>query len=479
MSPDVAGDDNEEARSATQPEMPTSGGESEECAEEVLVEEEILAEAPSDNLPFEESVKADEETRLEEDRWLADAGEVVNGDVSCKQLDERQIDERMRIESVAAEEIANWKAKFELMVQTFRSILRLEPGCSWADVLEKAEALANGKSGKSQNGVKDNDGDVETEDELHETVDARLLAEAEIDLELKEEQLEEQSCDIRRLTSTKSRQEELLDMSERKLEELLELKALSEQHAAELLAAEQHRFCEEAQKFRELSQLQEERLHDKEGQLATLEAALAKQELEVYRREEQLRESQLEVERQRADIEELCEAVSYRDEEMSKMKSQLEVYDAAERRRHSYRVNGSGALGNRTSRSTSTLLDDGGSEHGSSVGSARPSARGPGPRHHDAIPSTPSTDRPAHMVSSPSESGLRRGLRPPPPMATMDKDERAAFLSHFPMASRTERHLRSRIDEGRSTAYAAGEEMDPALVPFHGASPLSSARASP
>eukprot|EP00931_Biecheleriopsis_adriatica_P027926 TRINITY_DN16709_c0_g2_i2.p1 TRINITY_DN16709_c0_g2~~TRINITY_DN16709_c0_g2_i2.p1 ORF type:complete len:553 (+),score=158.09 TRINITY_DN16709_c0_g2_i2:225-1883(+) len=407
-----------------------------------------------------------------------------------------------RERSLLLGELGSLKAKFEITLQTLRSILGLELSCSWADIVEHTEALATSvrrrpKAVASQKrGQQDTRQEDDEEGEDDESVEdtAALLLQAEMDLDDKEQQLEattrqseERQARIKDLSDVLAKQQDLLDMTSAQLSDQQEQKdTIAKQHQQILqLSSERDRFREEVQKFRETSQLQEQQLREKDGQLNALEGALSKSETSLVRRQQEYEVVQVDCERQRQEIQELETAVALRDEEVAKVRSQLEVHEAAERRRHSYRPNGAG-FGCRNTRSTSALLDDGASEHGSSVSSARPSARGPGNRApSDGVPSTPG-DRPHNASSTPSEGLRRPGLRPSPPLVTMDKDERAAFLSHFPMASRTERHLRSRIDDGsRRLRYphGIGEEGDaPSLESLQVgetmSSPLTSARAT-
>ncbi|CAJ1439563.1 unnamed protein product [Effrenium voratum] len=103
------------------------------------------------------------------------------------------------------------------------------------------------------------------------------------------------------------------------------------------LKEERELLRQEAQKFRELSHQQQKTLQEKEGQLAAAAASLTKQASSLQQRDQELGAAQAQTQRQQQEIEELCEAVAWRDEEVDKIRAQLEVYEAAERRKHSYR----------------------------------------------------------------------------------------------------------------------------------------------
>eukprot|EP00913_Durusdinium_trenchii_P013646 g12813.t1 len=362
-------------------------------------------------------------------------------------------------------ELSTLRAKFELTLQTLRALLGLELSCTWADIVEHVELLtrvADGRKGKEPP-----DAEEREVEELQQ-----LLLNAEMDLDEKEKQLEEQQNRVQSLSN--------------------------------VLAKQQN-----AEQLRELSHVQQRRLQEKESQLSSAEASLATNQQALFRREKELADEpesfggtdsapnpvevllfslgacqeittkafanamgvplkRVSVELQGhidlrgffavdesiragfnkiegtftvespADtetIEKLKAAVDahcpVKDmlQAVEHIRSQLEVFEAAERRKHSYRSGSSTFLGRVAS---ARSLD--GSEPSSSIGSAQPSARGER-RPESSVPSTPGA---APTAVSPTSS--RRALRPVAPLASMDKEERAAFLSHFPMASRTERH---------------------------------------
>eukprot|EP00439_Symbiodinium_sp_Y106_P030610 s2042_g3.t1 len=123
-------------------------------------------------------------------------------------------------------ELGTLRAKFELTLQTLRSILGLELNCSWADIVEHVELLgrlADGHKGQDKSikeGRKLEDRsyqraskDVEEDDdEESETEELRqLLLQAEMDLDEKEAQLEEQCARVRDLSDVLSKQQNACD----------------------------------------------------------------------------------------------------------------------------------------------------------------------------------------------------------------------------------------------------------------------------
>lgn len=335
-------------------------------------------------------------------------------------------------------ELSTLRAKFELTLQTLRSLLGLQLSCSWADIVEHVELLirlADGRKGKEPN-----DAEEREVEELQQ-----LLLNAEMDLDEKERQLEEQQNRVQSLSNVLAKQQNVLDMTAAQLSDQQEQKDLVAKQSEQLMSLtlerdrlrdERDRLWQEANHLRELNHVQQRSLQEKESQLSSAEASLATNQQALLKREQELDALQADHQRQQVEIEELCEAAAWREGEVDRIRSQLDIYEAAERRKHSYRSGSSSFLGRVAS---ARSLD--GSEPGSSLSSAQPSARGER-RNESSVPSTPGAG--IHGAVSPASS---RALRPVAPLASMDKEERAAFLSHFPMASRTERHLRHRIND--------------------------------
>ncbi|CAE7299165.1 unnamed protein product [Symbiodinium sp. CCMP2592] len=242
----------------------------------------------------------------------------------------------------AAKELGTLRAKFELTLQTLRSILGLELNCSWADIVEHVELLgrlADGHKGQDKS-IKEEDDDEESEaEELRQ-----LLLQAEMDLDEKEQQLEEQCARVRDLSDVLSKQQNHVARTCAQLSNQNEQKDLVSKQREELLRTtadrdrlndERNRLREETRKLRELNVFQQKHLQEKESQLAIAEASLVEKHTSLARREQELGDLQADHERQRAEIEELCDVVASRDDEVDRIRSQLEVYEAAERRKHS------------------------------------------------------------------------------------------------------------------------------------------------
>lgn len=345
------------------------------------------------------------------------------------------------------------KAKFELTLETLRSILQLCADATWADILERTEALAQrGSSG----------GD----DALDNSLPA---SEAELERERLEENLEAQSAYNARLRGLLQKQQQLLDMTAQQLVSQQEQgraqggasAARGRRDAAvqaEAAPAEGQILRERCRKQSDALVQQETLLCEQKQRIAALEAELRQERealsagvaeqqqcrAEAERQRAQAERRRAEAERQRAEVRELAEALAQRDDLVERLRAQLQVHEAAERRRHSYHPVGRCAG------------EDGASEHGSSIGSGQPSARGPPPA--------------ADGEAGPAAAGRLRAARPTPARPSvidgMGKEERDAFLSHFPMALRTERHMRSRLEDRTRRRPTA-------------ASPVTAAPASP
>lgn len=324
-------------------------------------------------------------------------------------------------------ELCGMKAKFELTLETFRSILRLGCDTTWADLLEAAEALAERGLGAA-GGL------------AHSSIPL-TASEADLERERLEENLEAQTAYNARLREILQKQQQLLDMTAQQLESQQEQGKAQEMWA---LAQERREAEQRVEQIEgECEALQEQLAHQQEAmvqqemlisrqarRLKELEEELERSHAQLATRAAEGRQQQAEEQcawcsRQLAEVRDLAERLAQQEDLVERLRAQLQVYEAAERRRYSYHPSG---------RCTS---DDGSSEYGSSVGSTRPSARGPGPRasgEHDGVRSRGnSAGAPAKQLSRPIED--------------MDMEERAAFLSHFPMASRTERHMRNRLDD--------------------------------
>lgn len=382
--------------------------------------------------------------------------ETSNGDMA-------EVQQLQYERGILLHDVGTLKAKFELTLQTLCSTLGLDSGAGWADILEGCETLALKKCGVPE-------------------VGEEALWQAEKDIEQLEEKVEDQTEYIAHLRELLQKQQGLLDMTTQQFEShdrrdheqaekilayetrdvsMQETMASQECRIAELMA--QFESCQN--QLREQSALACERDAKLQAKLAhnkALEAELAREEallsftegaLEALRRENfQLhQETAAEIERQDFEIRELEGAMSDKTMLVDKMAEQLQVFEAAERRRYSYRP------GPRVG-STASLEDDQsmlGSEQGS-VCSASVSA---------LTSLAPSAAASASTTPLPSSRGPRGQVGGPPPASNstgssgdMAVEERIKFLAHFPMASRTERQFRNTFHDRQRPAHrsAAG-----------------------
>mmetsp|Transcript_91647 Transcript_91647/g.259578 ORF Transcript_91647/g.259578 Transcript_91647/m.259578 type:complete len:383 (-) Transcript_91647:90-1238(-) len=339
-------------------------------------------------------------------------------------------------------DLCSLKAKFELTLETLRSILKLGINTTWADILEHVEALA----------LQSGDGGAAVGIPL-------LVSDAELERDRLQESLEAQTAYSARLRELLQKQQVLLDMTAQQLEG---------QHDQDQPGEEQHpspsrkdaALVDECEALRCRVQEQQDALASQEGVICGQARRIAEAEAELRRErdaaaaraaEERQRQTEAErqraeqerlrggLERQRAEIKELVGSVADRDELVERLRVQLQVHEAAERRRHSYHPS-TRALGEDSVWSVCV----------SPTGSTRPSARGPRTKaaEHDVAPGTSRSQAPTV-----SHSGRAS------PIDGMDKDERNAFLSHFPLASRTERHLRDSMDDRKRRQAAASAAL--------------------
>jgi len=384
-------------------------------------------------------------------------------------------------------EVGNLKAKFDLTLQTLRSILVLKADMGWADILEHIEELA----ASARVGSLMEDGSPMDPSELrHEE-----LRQAEEDIESLEEKVGSQAAFITRLRELLQKQQGLLDMTTDQFERQHERNELQANRIADLeardvrhqetMACQECRIadlsmqCERLQAeldgHEQLAEKHAAELRGHTSYIAELEAQRATQEVkfeEILSR--QRTEAEVSAKNHQEELLSLEKKLSQQMELVERLTDQLQVHEAAERRRYSYRPE---ARPNR-----SAMLEDDVSVAGSetqSVCSARPSARGP--RALAGSPPTISThaepmaiagaviniveqDSLASTASTPLPSSrghrgtafVQAGSAAPSPsrsssgaLASMREDERVKFLAQFPMASRTERHLRNILDDRR------------------------------
>lgn len=375
--------------------------------------------------------------------WLRD---VDGAGDSCEAGEEGERDSTLlqlrREKVVLLGDIGGLRAKFELTLEVLRAIFRLGADATWADLLEHGEALAQAHT-SSAGAVQ-----PDVEDAAEE------LRQAELECQRLEDELESQAAHIARLRRLLHKQQELLDMTAQQLEESQQqaerVVALEEQAASqrESLRAREDRIaalsmqCDglrgELRRQHEATALQEAQVCSQASSIAALEAELARKDEALVSREAECERRRTDGDqdagRARARIRELTESLSQRDDLAERLRAQLEVYEAAERRRHSYRQCG-GAPASRGDPVGAAAAED----ELSSVASCRQSARG----------SASELDGAQALPRGRGQGAAAQPASPKGPvaLAPMDREERAAFLSHFPMASRTERHLRSRLDD--------------------------------
>jgi len=248
-----------------------------------------------------------------------------------------------------------------------------------------------------------------------------------------EEKLTAQTAHNVRLRDILQKQQGLLDMTSRQLESQHEEIKKQTDKVGELEAREGSQQVVVSEFERRAIAHQQELLEKEEALAATItECQRHQQEAELqkaanehlciqtdqqrYDDQEEMEQLRTDTKRYRDDAKEILNAFTKQEEHVERLKQQLQTHEAADRRRHSYHPNASDR----------SIRDDI-SDVCSSVGSARPSARGP----------PTSLLKPVALQSKQSKSSFEE----------MGKEERDAFLSHFPMASRTERSFRNRADD--------------------------------
>lgn len=350
------------------------------------------------------------------------------------------------------------KAKFELMLQTLRSIFRLGNDATWVDMLERAEALAEGNDAQCNNSVPSGAasryrvGDFE-------------LDEAEVEREHLEERLEAQILQVARLRELLHRQQRLLDMTAEQIaelhqqnkqqaEEIADLKTQEEETSArmsalqeeseslqqevflqrELAAQYEHQLKSEAHRHEELENNAASHIQDQAVQLETLNNELIERDRDVER-------YQSEAETCRSKMEALETYIGHQNEDIDRLRDSLQVYEEAERRKYSYQAR-TPPDNRRGSCDSSTV--------GSPEERASPS---------DGASSTQLSSLRGSQRATRNESSVTNGLgNKRVAQAIIDDSDRDAFLSQFPMSSRTERQMRNRMetDRRKNRAYAAG-----------------------
>lgn len=370
------------------------------------------------------------------------------------------------------------KAKFDLTLQTLRAALRLSADASWADVMEQAEALGNAHypSSLAASGSRAMVTDAEAE-------------QAEMEREAMEDKLESQSCHITRLRELLQKQQRLLDMTAGQIQEQhqqskrqAEQAAAIEQHQSkeqerssaqavriDALTVHSERLTEELKMQRDLARQLEEQLcaevQQRHENSVRQEATFKREADRVGELREQLTTRETDVKRYRSDCEkqkhvlkELTDSLQVQNEAYEALRGKVEVQEADHRRHYSYQAR---TPDHRRLNAGSDDIPSPGTNVTASPPAPAPrgstSARGPrSARQEQSNGTFHGYSGPAAAPSGPwcgeSQASAASSARGPPQSARqveMDDDERDAFLSHFPMASRTERNIRNRLDGER------------------------------
>jgi hypothetical protein len=325
-------------------------------------------------------------------------------------------------------DLTSIKAKFELTLQTLRATLRLHAEATWADVLEHTEALVEHGVPLSQ--APGADGEARRMSDVEEEADAEK--------EMLEEKLEAHSSHIVRLRELLHRQQKLLDMTAHQISDQHQQSKRQADHITELeqvelsyeeLTSHYEQLQQEAQTEREkVKTLEEqltaevqrriahdERFRDQAEQIADLREQIAA-------RESDCKSYSADLDKQSRVIKELTRNLATQNEANDQYREQLQVYEAAERRAFSYAA--------RTP-----------PEHRPRIVLAADDPMESSPGHSSV--NVPLSSRYDPIAAEVPSAALRARARPEGPM---DDNERDAFLSHFPMASRTERAMRNRME---------------------------------
>jgi len=344
--------------------------------------------------------------------------------------DQDPISQRLQRERVVLlRDLNSVKAKFALSLQTLRAALGLDAEATWADLLEHVEALGKGHLPSNQSLP---EVDAEAED-------------AELEREQLEDKVEAQSGHITRLRELLQKQQRLLDMTAGQIhdqhqqgkletEKVLASEQLQERQQEineaqgaeiEALTSRLREEIEHSEQLREEFQMLRNHSSGFEEQLRVEAQARQREFDRIVETREQLAAKDLDIKRHRADvarqkqvIKELTDGLAAQNQSYEVMREKMEVCDAEQRRWRSYQA--------RTPRPRSST--DEVSSPGDLTNMSDISARGPGGV--------------ATSFGLRSVGGMQGSM-------DMDDEERDAFLSHFPMAQRTERQFRHRMEADR------------------------------
>jgi len=226
-----------------------------------------------------------------EDRGIDDIHHVAEGPGDCGS-------ERLRRERVVLlSDLNSSKAKFELMLQTLRSILRLNNDASWVDMLERAEALAEG-SDKFDNLL-------DTSDTIPCSTGDFEMDEAEAERELLEEKLEAQTVQLARLRELLHRQQKLLDMTADQIHNLHQENKRQAEQITELKQEQEDATSRESALRQETERLQEEVFLQQEiaAQLDHCAKSEAERRHKVEAQRDEVEKRRDEIEKRRNEVE--------------------------------------------------------------------------------------------------------------------------------------------------------------------------------
>lgn len=360
-----------------------------------------------------------------------DSGPCPSG--GCKRISEDAVIEWLHREKGALQgDLKDINAKFDSTMKTLRSTLRLGDGAPWTDVLEQAEAISR----RSESHSLGSPSKLETTPVPETDMDKALLEKKQL-----EERLDasEQECKLLRELllkeqqmhdMTNARMAELRDQNEKHLSRL-EITETSQQEANTILSSKMEAAMSQSRIFEEEVRVQTNVARSFEEQFL---AESQKRREEEGRVEEQARLiADLKENLARKDAEcmlitEMAESLKTASAANERYREKLQDYEAADRRTYSYASRSSPER--RRSSIGTEITDD--TSVSDAVASPREAAL--------ALLSGMSKCR----RSGPKANSSKNAQAP------MDDAERDAFLSQFPMASRTERQLRNRMELERS-----------------------------
>eukprot|EP00927_Polykrikos_kofoidii_P074689 TRINITY_DN7070_c0_g1_i3.p1 TRINITY_DN7070_c0_g1~~TRINITY_DN7070_c0_g1_i3.p1 ORF type:complete len:575 (-),score=102.85 TRINITY_DN7070_c0_g1_i3:98-1738(-) len=360
---------------------------------------------------------------------------------------------------------------------------------------------------------------------------------ADLECERLEEKLEAQAAHIVRLRELLQKQQRLLDVTAQQIEgqdehrrrqadDLSQLDAQESKHRKLVadhesresalieecgkLQEELERRCTQVARQEQELRMQSERMRQLEAELQKTREALSASDAQCLEWKSEADRHAAEADRQKKESEkqyaesiELTEKLCVQAEHIEKMRADMQVHESAERRRYSYmpRNGGLGGIGNSSAGTPTSFARSRALSHshlGSNNGddSPRSSAAATTVGTESAFGGCASVTaggghlsargtRTSQRTSTGHVEGGRRGGsqrpdrgRPSAQATSIADEERDAFLSHFPMASRTERAFRDRIEE-RKRRERIGVANAHARVPSSSATACSTPNSAP